>query len=603
MAYLSTDDEDRGGNRPTSFPTVRKGKLGVPKSANAGSDARLLPAPPACLSGQGALVSYLRECVWATRHLLVLLTVEIVVQGATASIVPTVTTNYFANLHNSTAIDCSVFGGSGPPLPQRCSDASGTASFVKALSGSIGAAIMFLTAPTLGALADTFGRRPFLILAQAAQALPSLALLAYELQPDMFPLTVYYVAGGLASALSTLTIIGAYIGDCVSPEYRAPAFGVILGVFGLGLVASQWLAVLLSTRLVFWVQGMAQVFNVLWVIAAVPETLLPAFRMPFKTEALNPLKCFSILLRSRMFVVLAAAVFFQSICANGVLGILVYYFQATLGWGTHQTAALFMLLGVSLLVVNIVFLRPLVWLFGYKGVVLVGFAAHIPAYIVLALVHKSTISLAMIAIAGVGDVVFPAVSAIKSINVDASHQGAIQGALFGVRSLGSTVGPLLFSALYKVFSSKDGALPYIPGMPFYVAAGCMFLAFLVSMTLPKVVVPKLREVVKEFHTRRRAWSNPLHLPSIASAESLSPSKRSPYGRQHQRSSHTPLLDPTSREAAQMYSPRVQHSMAARVAASPGRLLLDEQEADSTHSVGIDAGEPAEASTGRRSSVA
>jgi DHA1 family tetracycline resistance protein-like MFS transporter len=49
----------------------------------------------------------------------------------------------------------------------------------------------------------------------------------------------------------------------------------------------------------------------------------------------------------------------------------------------------------------------------------------------------------LVPIAGLGTLIFPAVSAMKSNAVDDREQGAIQGALYGVRSIGMALGPLM----------------------------------------------------------------------------------------------------------------------------------------------------------------
>jgi hypothetical protein len=42
-------------------------------------------------------------------------------------------------------------------------------------------------------------------------------------------------------------------------------------------------------------------------------------------------------------------------------------------------------------------------------------------------------------------------------------QGAMQGALFGARSLATGLGPVIFAALFTLFSRSDSSLPYFPG--------------------------------------------------------------------------------------------------------------------------------------------
>ena len=46
-------------------------------------------------------------------------------------------------------------------------------------------------------------------------------------------------------------------------------------------------------------------------------------------------------------------------------------------------------------------------------------------------------------------------------------QGAMQGALFGARSLATGMGPVIFASVFSLFSRSDSRLPYFPGMPHF----------------------------------------------------------------------------------------------------------------------------------------
>jgi hypothetical protein len=43
-------------------------------------------------------------------------------------------------------------------------------------------------------------------------------------------------------------------------------------------------------------------------------------------------------------------------------------------------------------------------------------------------------------------------------------QGAMQGALFGARSLATGMGPVIFASVFSLFSRSDSRLPYFPGI-------------------------------------------------------------------------------------------------------------------------------------------
>ena len=50
----------------------------------------------------------------------------------------------------------------------------------------------------------------------------------------------------------------------------------------------------------------------------------------------------------------------------------------------------------------------------------------------------------------------------------------MQGALFGARSLASGLGPIIFAALFALFSRSDTGLPYFPGTCMHEAL-CFFV--------------------------------------------------------------------------------------------------------------------------------
>lgn len=79
---------------------------------------------------------------------------------------------------------------------------------------------------------------------------------------------------------------------------------------------------------------------------------------------------------------------------------------------------------------------------------------------------------------------FPAITALKANAMGPDEQGAIQGALGAVRSIGSGFGPLVFNQL---LSSTQNTNLY--GLAFYVGAGMCLIAVLVSLLVPGETVP------------------------------------------------------------------------------------------------------------------
>ena len=64
-------------------------------------------------------------------------------------------------------------------------------------------------------------------------------------------------------------------------------------------------------------------------------------------------------------------------------------------------------------------------------------------------------------------------------HVDPSEQGRLQGAISGVQSVASMIGPVLFTAVYAVFIGARSGWP-LPGAPFLLAALLLATGFAVA---------------------------------------------------------------------------------------------------------------------------
>jgi hypothetical protein len=92
-------------------------------------------------------------------------------------------------------------------------------------------------------------------------------------------------------------------------------------------------------------------------------------------------------------------------------------------------------------------------------------------------------ALAAIAVGSVGGVGFPAISAIKANCCGDDAQGLVQGALAGIRSLATGLGPVGFAALFTATTTTGGALAGRPGLTFWAAAVLTAAALAVAATV------------------------------------------------------------------------------------------------------------------------
>lgn len=383
-------------------------------------------------------------------------------------------------------------------------------------------------------MSDSLGRRGLLVFTSACQALPTLALwLVTTGHVGFHNIYWYYGAQGLAACFSSLAMALAYVADVVSPVHRAPAFGMLLASVSVGVILTPVITHLTTPAQVIVAAPIAHAVIVLYIALVLPESLAPGDRQPFSLGTFSPLRPLLILGRTTLFRRLTLCVMAQSFCSTGVQATLTYFAQDVLGFHAAQQAIQLAIFGVGTFLVNTVVLRPLLRSLGHKRVLIVGLVFNIPVYVALGLNRSRLAFYCLAGVITMGELVFPAVSAIKSINVSAKEQGSVQAAIFAARSLAGAGGPIAMGWLFKTFSEggpgshghahDHSGVPYIPGMPLFSGSMALVLAAIAAVALPQVV-PDLAQAADTFKRRlktRRA-SHPLYLPSTPTPSSMTP---------------------------------------------------------------------------------
>jgi drug/metabolite transporter (DMT)-like permease len=155
------------------------------------------------------------------------------------------------------------------PHAQTCALGNAAAARVQSRSDAALLLLTFLCSPAVGTWSDLSGRRPVLLAAQVrqlecthsvgvdrltppappstppqlAQLGPALVLALWAWAPPgqggAVPISLYFVARALTGSVSSLACCLAYVADVVqAPPRRAAAFGLLLAVSALGVVAA-----------------------------------------------------------------------------------------------------------------------------------------------------------------------------------------------------------------------------------------------------------------------------------------------------------------------------------------------------------------------------
>src|SRR5882757_10281806 len=145
----------------------------------------------------------------------------------------------------------------------------------------------FFGSPVLGALSDSYGRRPVLLIGFSGLML-SFFTTALATSIAML-IGIRLVAGAMQANLS---VASAYVADITPPEQRAKRFGMLGAMFGVGFILGPVIGGLLgaiSLRLPFYAAGSLALLNLLYGYFVLRESLPLSRRHAFEWKAANPL--------------------------------------------------------------------------------------------------------------------------------------------------------------------------------------------------------------------------------------------------------------------------------------------------------------------------
>lgn len=339
--------------------------------------------------------------------------------------------------------------------------------------------VQFIFSPILGGLSDQYGRRPILLVSLFGLALDYL-LLAFA--PSLGWVWVGRIIAGMTAA--NITAATAYIADVSKPEDRAKNFGMMGAVFSLGFIIGPAVGGFLgeySTRLPFFFAAGLAFLNWLYGFFILPESHKPENRKPFNIRNANPLASLK-LLKKYPVVFNLTGMFLLTNLANQLLqNVWVLYTAERYGWGPQANGFSLTAVGVVGAVVQGVLVGLLIPKLGEKRAILIGLFIGVAQFVAYGLASQGWMVYAIIVIGAIGGIAGPAIQGLVSRHVSEKEQGAIQGALSGLWSLVSIFGPILATGIFAYFTNQKAGNPYIPGMPFFVAAFLMLLGAFIAI--------------------------------------------------------------------------------------------------------------------------
>lgn len=385
----------------------------------------------------------------------------------------------FGFIFATVAIDMLGFGMIAPVLPKLVLSFAGAdaarASTIYGAFGTIFALMQFVCSPILGVLSDRFGRKPIVVISTLGLGLDYILM---ALAPNLGWLFVGRVISGVTSA-STATA-GAYIADVVPAEKRAASFGLLGAAFGIGFVIGPAVGGLLGgidPRLPFWFAAALSLLNALYGAIVLPESLPRELRRGFTWARTNPLSLG--ILRSHRELVGLSTVQFLSVLAGVALpSVYVLYVTERYGWNERSIGLSLAFVGIFSVLVQAVFMKPLVARFGERLALLGGLLCGGLGMLVYGLAPNGlafTLGTPILMFWGLSSVA----QSMMTERVGPSEQGELQGALGSLRGIASLAGPAIFTLIFALFVGPLRALG-LPGAPWFLAAAMLLAATIVG---------------------------------------------------------------------------------------------------------------------------
>ena len=377
----------------------------------------------------------------------------------------------------SVMVDAMGIGLIVPVMPDLLREINGTGLSQAAIWGGVlatsFAVMQFLFGPILGGLSDRYGRRPVILVSILVAAID------YVVMATTFSIWILLLArivGGITAA--TQSTASAYMADISAPEERTKNFGLVGAAFGMGFVLGPLFGGLLAeygTRAPFWAAAGLSVVNAIFGWLVLKETVTPQNMRRFEWRRANPFGSFKHLGKLPGVRQLILVYFLYHVSFSVYPSVWAYFGQEQFGWSPSILGLSLGLFGITMALVQGVFVRLSLSWFRERGTVVLGHLFAISCYLTLGFLTSGPIALILTPVAALGGLIPIALQGIMSQRVANNAQGELQGALTSASSLAMILSPLTMTLTFSYFTKPDTPL-YLPGAPFLVAFALMVLA-------------------------------------------------------------------------------------------------------------------------------
>lgn len=342
---------------------------------------------------------------------------------------------------------------------------------------SVYAFCQFFAAPTLGLLADRFGRRPVLLVSLFGTIIGYLFL---GFANGLWMLFVGRIIDGLTGG--NISTLYAYIADTTEPKDRGKMFGLLGAAGGVGFIIGPVVGGYIGAVhifLPFFVGAAIVGVNLLWGYFTMRESLHPEHKVEkIHVSHLNPFVQFAYVLKvpSLKKLFLIGFLFFFPLTAFQAMN--STFLKDVLHLGPAGIGTLLFVVGVIDILSQGYLTHKLLPLFGELKLTLFGLVICIFGYGLFALVPlfpNLVLMYITVIVIILGDgLIEPALSGLIANNAETHMQGRVQGTNQSMQSGARALGPLYGGWAYNMGKS----MPYIGNILLtVVAVGALVISY------------------------------------------------------------------------------------------------------------------------------
>jgi len=264
------------------------------------------------------------------------------------------------------------------------------------------------------------------------------------------------------------------LADVTPPEKRSGVFGLIGAAFGIGFIIGPAIGGLLADfgpRAPFVVAAVLALANAAVMIVAMPETLAPENRRPFRLRDAHVIGAFRPLFHAGNAAPLLTAWFVWQIAHMVYPATWSFWAAIRFDWDARAIGWSLAFVGLVMALVQGGLTGKIIARVGERRALVIGLVSAGISFLAFAFITQSWQAYALFLVSALSGLIFPAMNGLLSRMVDASHQGALQGGIGSMGSVSSIVGPLLLTQ-----ALATGVDHGFPGTAFLLAGILAFAA-------------------------------------------------------------------------------------------------------------------------------